>query len=88
MVCAIELGFLFLVSLDKAKKAGGRPRPIGGVSVGRPYSLVLQFCAVIGFVMFLVGIVLGNFDAMIEAAVWLVVVFSAYLFFYAKSQHR
>jgi len=89
MVCAIVLGFLFLVSLDrKAKIARGRPRRIGGVSTGRPYLLVLQFCAVIGFATLLGAIVLGNVDAMIEAAVWLVVVFSAYLFFYVKSEPR
>jgi hypothetical protein len=59
-----------------------------GIWEGRPYLLVLQYTAVIAFIVLLVGIVSGNVDVMIGGAVCLVVVFSAYLFFYVKSEHR
>jgi hypothetical protein len=54
----------------------------------RPHRWVLLISGVVGFGVLLVGIVLGNADVMSGGAVWLVVVFLAYLFFYVKSEHR
>ena len=52
-----------------------------------PKWFVLTGC-VIGFIVFLGGIVSGNADIMIGGAVWSVVASSAYLIFYVKSEHR
>ena len=77
MVCAILLGFLFLVSLDRKLRKGG-PRRIEGVSTGRPYLWFVLISGVIGFIALLGGIISWNVDVMIEGAVWLVVASSVY----------
>ena len=52
---------------------------MGETRGGRPYRLVVLYCVIIGFIVLLAGIVLGNVYVMICGAVWLVVPVSAYL---------
>ncbi len=55
---------------------------------GRPYLWFVLICGVTGFIMLLSGIVLANAELMSLGALWLIGAFSAYLFFYVKSEHR
>jgi ABC-type Mn2+/Zn2+ transport system permease subunit len=54
---------------------------------GRPHRWVLLISGVVGFIGLLGGIVSGHAEITIGGVIWLVVT-SAYLIFYVKSEHR